>query len=342
VRRTRPKLDPRLAHLLSLPRKRLQALKREEHRRLSALSEEPGSAPSASKADRRPGRPLLALTGGVYFPSREAWERGPAAIREPYISAFILADISGADLVKLGARVRSQACDVFTAFVPLSRIPALEAAPGVRYVELAGTVSTALDQAIPYTGMDVLHNTAPSLNGAGVIVGVVDFYIDVYHPDFRLPNGRTRVFYLWDQALTRQGQEKSPDATLLSPTTFTGSAYGVEYDQTTIDAELAAFNPPNNYQIVRHGGAVAAHGAHVAGIAAGNGRGQNGTYTGAAPAANVIFVRPWPTAGIWTTDSATMADAVAYVFSRAALLDQPAVVNLSSANTPVLATAADW
>jgi hypothetical protein len=157
VRRTRPKLDPRLAHLLSLPRKRLQALKREEHRRLSALSEEPDSIPAASKADRRPGRPLLALTGGVYFPSRETWERGPAAIREPYISAFILADVSGADLVKLGARVRSQACDVFTAFVPLSRIPALEAAPGVRYVELAGTVSTALDQAIPYTGMDVLH-----------------------------------------------------------------------------------------------------------------------------------------------------------------------------------------
>jgi Subtilase family len=329
VRRTRPKLDPRLAHLLSLPRKRLRALKREEHRRLSAASAEPDSAPSASKSDRRSSRLLWALTGGVYFPSREAWERGPAAIREPYISAFILADISAADLSKLGARVRSQACDVFTAFVPLSRVPALEAAPGVRYIELAGTVSTALDQAIPYTGMDVLHNTAPPLNGAGVIVGVVDVYLDLYHPDFRLPNGRTRVFYLWDQALTPQGQEKSPDVNLLSPTPFTGSAYGVEYDQTTIDAELAAFNPPNNYQIVRHGGAVEAHGTHVAGIAAGNGRGQNGTYTGAAPAANVIFVRPWPTATIWTTDSATMADAVAYVFARAALLDQPAVVNLS-------------
>jgi len=65
-------------------------------------------------------------------------------------------------------------------------------------------MSTTLDQAIPYTGMDVLHNTAPPLDGTGVIVGVVDVYLDFYHPDFRLPNGRTRVFYLWDQALTPQ------------------------------------------------------------------------------------------------------------------------------------------
>ena len=330
ARRACPKLDPRLAYLLSLPLKRLRDLKREEYRRLSAVSAKPDSVPSASKTVRRPSRSWWALTGGLYFPSREMWERGPLALREPYISAFILADISAADLAKLGARVRSQSCDVFTAFVPLSRVRALEAAPGVRYIELAATVSATLDQAIPYTGMDVLHNTTPSLNGAGVIVGVVDVYLDLYHPDFRLPNGRTRVFYLWDQALTPQGQEKSPNVSLLSPTPFMAAAYGVEYDQTTIDAELAAFNPPNNYQIVRHGGAVEAHGTHVAGIAAGNGRGQNGTYTGAAPAADVIFVRPWPTNTIWTTDSASMADGVAYVFARAALLDQPAVVNLST------------
>ncbi len=273
---------------------------------------------------------MWALTDGVYFPSRETWERGPVAMREPYISAFVLADISAADLARLGARVRSQACDVFTAFVPLSRIRALEAAPGVRYVELAGTMSTTLDQAIPYTGMDVLHNTAPPLDGTGVIVGVVDVYLDFYHPDFRLPNGRTRVFYLWDQALTPQGQEASPAPTLLSPAPFVATSYGVDYDQTDIDTEIAAFNPPNNYQIVRHGGAVEAHGTHVAGIAAGNGRGQNGTYTGAAPASNVIFVRPWPTNTIWTSDSSTMADAVAYVFARADLLGQPAVVNLST------------
>lgn len=331
LRPVRPKLDPRLAYLLSMPRGRLRSLKLEEDRRLSELPAEPfGPAERVSgPKQRRPGRSLSALTGGMYFSSNATRRDGPASLREPYVSAFILADVSATDLARLGARVRSQACDVFTAFVPLSRIRALEASPGVRYIELAGTVSPALDAAIPYTGIDALHQTLPSTDGAGVIVGIVDVYLDVYHPDFRLPNGRTRVFYLWDQALTRQGTEKSPDPALLSPTPFAAASYGVEYDQSAIDAELAAFNPPNNYQIVRHGGAVEAHGTHVAGIAAGNGRGQNGTYTGAAPGANIIFVRPWPTNTIWTTDSATMADAVAYVFARAALLDQPAVVNLS-------------
>jgi len=125
VGRTRPKLDPRLAHLLSLPRSRLRDLKREEHRRLSEAATEAEPKPSAPRSERRPSRAIWALTDGVYFPSRELWERGPVAMREPYISAFILADISAADLARLGARVRSQACDVFTAFVPLSRIRSL-------------------------------------------------------------------------------------------------------------------------------------------------------------------------------------------------------------------------
>lgn len=330
VRPVRPKLDTRLTHLLSLPREQLKALKLEEDRRLAALAAEPElSARQAVGARRRPTRALSPLTGGVYFPSRSPSDRGPATMRVPYVSAFILADASADDLVKLGATIRSQSCDVFTAVVPLSRIAALEASPAVRYIELAGTFSPALDVAIPYTQIDTLHKTLPSTNGTGILLGIVDVYLDVYHPDFRTPNGKTRVFSLWDQALTPQGKEHTPDPALLSPMPFGGMSYGVEYDQTTIDAELAAFNPPNNYKIVRHGGAVGAHGTHVAGIAAGNGLGQNGTYTGAAPAANIIFVRPYPTASLFTADSATIADAVTYVFARADALGQPAVVNLS-------------
>jgi subtilisin family serine protease len=308
----RPKRDPRLSFLLSLPRAELRALKSSEDR-------------TRGESER-----FVPMTTGVFFPSTSrAADRLPGGFKEPYASVFILSDASAADLAKLGARVRSQMCDVFTAFVPLSRLEALEASPAVRYLELAQAMRPTLDQATPYAKIDTLHNTVPATNGTGVVVGIVDVIFDIYHPDFRTADGRTRVFWFWDQALTPQGQEHGPDVSLLSPMPFGGQTYGVEYDQSAIDRELSNFNPPNNYTIVRQPTGIASHGTHVAGIAVGNGLAQNKAFVGGAPGANIIFVRPPQYLTQWTTDSAIIADALAYIFARADQLGQPCVVNVS-------------
>ena len=49
-----------------------------------------------------------------------------------------------------------------------------------------------------------------SLTGAGVVVGVVDWGCDVGHPNFRRPDGSTRLLALWDQRDTADGVPPAP------------------------------------------------------------------------------------------------------------------------------------
>ncbi|HEU4333484.1 MAG TPA: S8 family serine peptidase, partial [Candidatus Eisenbacteria bacterium] len=143
--------------------------------------------------------------------------------------------------------------------------------------------------------------------GAGVLIGVVDTGIDLEHPDFRRPDGTTRLVSLWDQ-------------TSAAGTPPVGYAYGSEWDAGAIDGGIAAS--------VDDWG----HGTHVAGIAAGNGRGgtpglDGDRYFGVAPDAALCVVKlDFSNGGAGATD---VVDAVAYVFEKAAALGLPAVVNLS-------------
>ncbi len=343
----RPKLDPRFALLLSLPTPTLTELKRDEDARIRKLDEE-----VRELVDRRGEEELkeedvrgafesierrlfTPLTTGIYVPPRRQEPRvSPLRMRQPYASVFVLCDGSAQDLRRLGARVRGQAGDVFTAFVPLDRVAALEEVSWVRAIELARPLFPTLNQAISFAQINTLQSAMPPITGNGVIVGMLDSTLDIYHPDFRTAAGATRLLFLWDQALTPQGTEAGPPA-LPGFTPAGGTTYGVEYSQATIDAELTSFNPPAvpAYQTVRHGGAVAAHGTHTTGIAAGNGLGQAGTFTGAAPGASIIFVSNFGAPGTALfADSTFVADGFAYIFARAAQLGQPCAINMSQSD----------
>jgi hypothetical protein len=351
ARSTRPKLDPRLALLLSLPEQQRRQLKVEEDAQLRALSK--GLAEATAAFDRATetereqaagrlrelDRKLFApLSHGLHIPSKPFREMpGLIRITEPYVSAFILSAASAADLKRLGVRVRSQVGDIFSAFIPLAAISKLEASPAIRSIELSRPLFPTLDYAVPFAQIDTLHNAATPIDGAGVIIGVFDTVLDVYHPDFRTATNSTRVLYLWDQTLVPQGTEAGPPVAPILPgfAPAGGMTYGVEYNRPTINNELNSFNPPAMpaYRTVRHGGTAGEHGTHVTGIAAGNGRGQGGTRMGAAPSADIIFVA---SPNLFNTgilaDSANMADAFAYIFARAAQLGRPCVVNMSNSD----------
>ena len=112
------------------------------------------------------------LTTGIYvLPGRQEPRVSPLRMRQPYASVFVLCDGSAEKLRRLGARVRAQAGDVFTAFVPLDRVTALEEVSWIRAIELARPLFTSLNQAIPFAQIKTLQTAMPPITGNGVIVG---------------------------------------------------------------------------------------------------------------------------------------------------------------------------
>ncbi|MBI2429299.1 MAG: S8 family serine peptidase, partial [Ignavibacteriales bacterium] len=168
----------------------------------------------------------------------------------------------------IGGIVGSRHGNIITALVPLNAVVEISRQPSVRYIESSRRLFTSLDLSLAKTGADVLHSLADPakrLTGKGVIVGFTDSGINTDHPNFRTPDGKTRILYVWDQFATSGG------------TPPTGFTYGIEKDAAAINAGLWSM----------YDGGL--HGTHVSGIVAGNGL-PTKQYVGMAPEANIIMV----------------------------------------------------
>jgi hypothetical protein len=178
-----------------------------------------------------------------------------------------------------------------------------------------------LNRSVSEIRAHLLRTGTPSYTGKGVIVGVVDSGIDVFHRCFRKVDSdrKTRILWIWDQRLPLTAGLQGP------PAGFTG---GVEFSRDKIDAAL--HGDPDAFPHKDESG----HGTWVAGIAAGNGA-QAGrchfanTYIGVAPDADIIVAKALsqgPGNNFFTTAN-DIVEAVKYIFAKAA--GQPVVVNIS-------------
>ncbi|MBM4396692.1 MAG: S8 family serine peptidase [Deltaproteobacteria bacterium] len=272
------------------------------------------------------------------FPDRLARAR----VEGDVVVVDVLIAASPAALPKLsaiGVRVRTVTSGGrMTATVPLNRLRAvaalsevtrIEAAKSVRmYNDLSnGLVTTA---AGTWAGM----NNSRATGGAGIIVGVIDSGLDWTHKDFirndEVPGAQleSRILHYWDQSDT--DDDRTP-ADL-------GLTYGHEYVKADFDDALNHFDnswdPGTNwfgpvdqvgYPIKSFARDTDGHGTHVTGTAAGDGSGSG--MQGGAPLADIIFVK-FDFDGDRNTDAAII-DGVNFIFSRAAALGRPAVINMS-------------
>jgi subtilisin family serine protease len=371
ARAEHPKLDGRFAILYEKAPAELAALVDQEHDRLQvaqlhirnllkdlkAATTDTARAGFRADLKRAYASIPIPLTTGVHLPkpagSHDSWLPDFGEIS---FSVLILSDVSAHDLTALGAVIRSQFRDIFTAFVPRSRLAGLESSPVVQMIELARPLKSSLEWSMDFTQMDDLHAVTPSPeDGAGIIIGVIDRELDFYHPEFRDPvTDETRILFLWDQNLDPEDpSEKGPPRPKFSPFLDATAQFlpfgstgptvtqfgGVEYDSSAINAaihtranNISAGIPPNSYGKVRHDASIGdGHGTKVTGCAAGNGRSSAGVFVGAAPKADIIFVG---FKGLFEsfllTDTNCVVDAFRYIFARAEQLQQrPCVVNLS-------------
>ena len=242
--------------------------------------------------------------------------------------ASILAEVEGstAALEAVGLVIRTRIGNIVTGDIPVDSIDALGQMPGLKRAEVSRVLAPELDLALPEARVTPVHTGVPAHRGAGVIVGIIDSGIDYQHESFRDANGNSRILAIWDQRLRPGPGEANPAA----------FAYGVEYNQTAINAALAA---PNPLLVVRHvdNETQGFHGTHVAGIAAGSGQpiaasGGALRFVGVAPEADLIVVannrgRAQNERGLG--DSADTLDAVQYILSLADALGRPVVINVS-------------
>ncbi len=163
----------------------------------------------------------------------------------------------------------------------------------------------------------------PFLSGKGVLIAVLDSGIDYRLPEFRNPDGSTRIRYLWDQSLQPEEMPTEKDFVRRPPAGF---LLGVEFDSTQINRALAASGQQEQFQLLP---SVDTSGHGTAGIAAGN----SAAYQGVAQEAELLIVKlglPDESSFPRTTE---IMRAVTYTVKKAIEMQMPVVINLSFGNT---------
>ena len=195
-------------------------------------------------------------------------------------------------------------------------IDALSQNPFIEYIEKPKRLYFATEQGKLTSCMEPLQTGIGfSLFGRGILIAVLDSGIDYTHPEFRNPDGSTRILAIWDQT----GNGNPPE----------GFDLGTEYSREEInealmgseksDPEGADSNVSNRRLIpIRD---LSGHGTAVAAIAAGN--------NGVAPQAQLLIVKlgnPAPDSFPKTTE---LMMAVEYAYRKALEVQMPLVINLS-------------
>lgn len=143
--------------------------------------------------------------------------------------------------------------------------------PQVEYIEKPKALSFAVYDAKPASCINPVQREPYNLTGRGILVGIIDSGIDIFHPDFRNEDGTTRIVGIWDQTK----EEGEPPE---------GYQVGTYYSEEAINQILES---GERTRVTDSSG----HGTHVAGIAAGNGRASRGENRGVAYEADILVVK---------------------------------------------------
>lgn len=192
--------------------------------------------------------------------------------------------------------------------LPAGELESFAASPGIERIEEGCINLRPLNDTMKIqNNVTPVHNGVSPLpqgyDGTGVIMGLIDSGIDFTHPDFLDSAGKSRVLYIWEQSPTSGSTVPQP------------YNYGIEWRKGQIDSGLCTHTDLTYY----------GHGTHVSGIAAGDGSSTNlRDYRGVAYKSDIILV-----ALDFYNSGPAVADAADYIFTKAAALGRPCVINAS-------------
>lgn len=245
----------------------------------------------------------------------------------------------------IAASVTEMANEYAIVTIAESRIDALAQLPTVDYIEKPKRLFFEVANGKRVSCINEVQRSPFSLSGAvksdslygnGILVAVVDSGIDYTLPDFRYPDGRTRIRVLWDQIIPG-----NPPV---------GYAIGTEYTREQIDEALAAGSRELREQIVPSRD-ISGHGTAVAGIAAGRGSVMGNADTasgnvgvapgsgnvpvnaGVAPGSELIVVKLGSPRAEGFPRTTELMQGVDYAVKKALEYRMPVAINLSFGNT---------
>lgn len=202
-----------------------------------------------------------------------------------------------------------------------SRIEALSRIPGIEYIEKPKRLFFAVQQGRSASCMTSVQSAfsplGEPLTGKGILVACIDSGVDYAHPDFRDPDGSTRILRLWDQSIPGRPPR--------------GYSIGTEYTQEEINQALLAENRADREKIVPSRD-LSGHGTGVLGIAAGNGRASDGVYRGVAYESELLVVKLGTAREGGFPRTTELLQGIDYAIRLAADRGQPVALNLSFGN----------
>lgn len=205
--------------------------------------------------------------------------------------------------------------------IPETEIESLSKNPQIEYIEKPKNLVLSLYEARAASCITPVQIPPFSLTGKGIIVGIVDSGIDIFHPDFRNEDGTTRILELWDQTIPwNQTIPNEEDSNFFYNR---GKIFNRE------EINQALINNDRSFPSRDPSG----HGTHVAGIAAGNGRASQGEQKGVAPESELLIVKlgnTFPEGFPRTTELMLGMD---YCVRKAADLNMPLALNISFGNS---------
>ncbi len=236
-----------------------------------------------------------------------------------YLSGLVKvnADANAALIAKnTGAKIGTQAGNIWTVSVPTDRLKEFVGQSAISYIDLDVPIFPLMDSARKQTKADSAqwgYNLPHPMTGKNVICGIIDAGFDLNHPTmYDSVHGAYRVKRVWLQ--------KS------SGTPPSGFAYGREItDEATMHT-------------VATDTVITSHGTHVTGIAAGSGYASSDTnnrrFRGMAYESDIVIVAIMPASTQWiNTGVSDIVDGMNYIYTYAASVGKPAIVNLSWGST---------
>lgn len=228
-------------------------------------------------------------------------------------------------IVKYSGDLSRVASDLGAVVVPLQNeyaiitlrqdlIPKLAGYQEIEFIEKPKRIFYSVNQGRSVSCINPLQTAQYNLFGNGVIVAVIDSGIDYSHPDFRNPDGTTRIIELWDQTI-----EGTPPA---------GYAIGTLYSREQINEALKAPTQAEQLAIVPSVD-LSGHGTHVTGIAAGNGRASNGVYRGVASQSDLLIVKLGSSLSNSFPRTTQLMQGIDFCVKRSLELNKPMAINIS-------------